>query len=156
MVLAPCLIKSEQLTRRDIYCTVVILLGTVLSVAFGDKKTTEYTLNQLFELYTNTPFIVYSVLAGCYLLCTLIFLWRLRGRAGTDKQRASDARIEAFAYPSLAGTFGAHSVLFAKSSAEIVKTTAAGDNQFQHPFSFFLCFGLVACLLLQIRFLNGV
>ena len=35
----------------------------------------------------------------------------------------------ATAYAGLAGLFGAQSVLFAKSAAEVVKLTALGDNQ---------------------------
>jgi magnesium transporter len=115
---------------------------------------TAYTLPQLLALYRNTPFVVYVVLIVCYLFAAFICLLIIRKRVAQGRPRPYDHKFESFAYPSLAGTFGAHSVLFAKSSAEIVKTTAAGNNQFHDAASFFLCFGLVACLLLQIRLLN--
>jgi len=45
-------------------------------------------------------------------------------------------------------------VLFAKSSAEIIKQTNNGENQFVYPASYFIVLGLVVCLVLQMRLLN--
>jgi len=89
-----------------------------------------------------------------YMTAAFVYLRNLRKRRAEGKPRPYDTRLESVAYPSLAGTFGAHSVLFAKSTAEVVKQTAGGENQFVHPASYFLIFFLFTFLFLQMRILN--
>jgi len=86
--------------------------------------------------------------------CSFWYLRNLRKRRILGIPRSYDARLESVAYPSLAGTFGAHSVLFAKSTAEIVKQTARGENQFVNFASYFIIFFLFAFLFAQMRMLN--
>jgi len=64
---------------------------------------------------------------------------------------ASDAYAEVqqwhpITYGALSGIFGAQSVLFAKSTVELVSTSITTANQFNDPFAF----GVVVCMLLSI------
>ena len=54
----------------------------------------------------------------------------------------------------MSGTVAALSVLFAKSSAEIIKESIKGRNQFTNFFSYVLIAMLLACLVLQMKWLN--
>ncbi len=65
-----------------------------------------------------------------------------------------DQQFISFAYPAVAGTFGGLSVLFSKSSAEVVKETADGKNQFTHVFTYIVLILAVFCLYLQMKLLN--
>jgi len=60
-----------------------------------------------------------------------------------------------YSYPMLAGILGGCSVMFAKSTIELVKTSFQGDNQFLTfpPYVFIVC--LAITLLSQMRFLNA-
>jgi hypothetical protein len=128
--------------------------GTVLSISFGNKSSKNFTLAELIELYSRTPFIAYVVFFVFYMSAAFLYLRNVRKRRVAGTPRSYDARLESVAYPSLAGTFGAHSVLFAKSTAEVVKQTARGDNQFAHPASYFFILFLFLFLFLQMRILN--
>ena len=59
-----------------------------------------------------------------------------------ESATASEKRFVAAAHAALAGTFGAQSVLFAKSRAEVVRTT------------YFMLLGLVFCVSLQLKLFN--
>lgn len=53
-------------------------------------------------------------------------------------------------YPALSGIFGAQSILFAKSVAELIKTTAEGTNQFLNFGTYVITLGMFACIFLQV------
>lgn len=155
LFLAPCFNK-ENLSRRDIVVTMIILAGTIISVVFGSKEESKYTLSELVDLYSETLFIVYAVLIGIYIFLFMIWLYILRRREEvygielTPSQRA----FQAFGYPSMAGVFGAHSVLCAKSASEVIKVTIDGDNQFDKPLSYFFVVLLVIMVFFQMKLLN--
>jgi len=153
LFIAPCF-NGENLSKKDVFFTGVILGGTILSISFGNKESKNYTLDELIVLYQKKPFIAYVIFFCFYMTCAFWYLRNLRKRRILGTPRSYDARLESVAYPSLAGTFGAHSVLFAKSTAEIVKQTARGENQFVNFASYFIIFFLFAFLFLQMRILN--
>jgi len=283
MFIAPVFLK-ETLSRRDIIVTMIILFGTVLSVVFGSKEETKYTLKELVALYGKPLFIGYAVVVVVYIGATLFYLRSLErkekghipdsegagsasvaavdgdvsssksqfvppaqdddsklgdelalnrgesqiqrsakelisrithGKVANRHEKLTDdietemktidttdgltdhalspdafepvipdsnaapepsvvvadtqslthptkvsrlssaeAAFRAFAYPSLAGVFGAHSVLFAKSATEPVKATAAGNNQFNNPLAYFFVLFLIGMVYLQMKFLN--
>ena len=62
--------------------------------------------------------------------------------------------LEGVLYPALAGTFGAQSVLFAKSVTEAVRLTAKGDNQLTRPEPYIMALAVGGCVFLQLRYLN--
>lgn len=68
---------KEPLSRRDIFGTCLIILGSTLSVAFGNHASHEYTLNQLKELYEQTGFIVYACLLASSVLILYVIIKKL-------------------------------------------------------------------------------
>lgn len=56
-------------------------------------------------------------------------------------------------YPALSGICGAQSILFAKSVAELVKTTAEGDSQFGNVITYVFALAMFASVFLQIHWL---
>ena len=75
-------------------------------------------------------------------------------RATTDADAARVKRVSGLVYPALAGSFGAQSVMFAKSAATAVRMSVSGDNQMQHFEVYLMILGLVTCVFLQLRYLN--
>jgi hypothetical protein len=57
-----------------------------------------------------------------------------------------------FLYAILGGTMAALTVLFAKSSVQIIDLTIQGDNQFDNPASFVLVGALITFAICQVSF----
>ncbi len=62
--------------------------------------------------------------------------------------------MEGVLYPALAGTFGALSVLFAKSVTEAVRLTVKGENQLLHVQPYMMAGAMGGCVFLQLKYLN--
>lgn len=65
-------------------------------------------------------------------------------------------RVTLIAYGGLAGSFGGQTVLFAKSTVELLKSAVFhGDDGLRHVEAYLIIAGLAACLVGQVHFLNG-
>jgi hypothetical protein len=141
---------NERLSRKDSLATLLITVGIVAIAASGDKRSSCYTLDQLVQLYGEPAFIGYIigvsvVSVGVYIFAR--YARALRARVGPwapEYQRLRKAHM--FAYPTLSGVLGAQSVLFAKSTAELIKSTARGDNQLV----FFGFYAIIAAMVFTI------
>ena len=153
MIIAPCFL-SETLTKRDVVYTLVIFAGTLLCVLFGSKEEKSYTIDELLALYSNVPFIVFAIVFCLLMIIVYFLLKQISLREHNKLETIWDVRFQSFAYPCMGGTFGAMSVLFAKSCTEIAKMTIAGDNQFAHFFAYVEIIGLLVCVFLQMKLLN--
>jgi len=69
---------KEILSKRDLFGTCLILLGSVLSVAFGNHTEQTYTMDELRELYTATGFIVYACVVSTAVLVLYVIAKRLQ------------------------------------------------------------------------------
>lgn len=87
--------------------------------------------------------------------CVTLFVCCCRRLKPSEQHTNIERRFFAAAYPALAGTFGAQSVLFAKSCAEVVRTTAGGDSQLGRPEAYLMLIGLGVCVYMQLRLLNA-
>ena len=69
LLVAPCIVKSEKLTRWDLICTSIIFTGVCISILFGSKSSTSYTLKELVDLYQQLPVMI---LGFIYLILGII------------------------------------------------------------------------------------
>ena len=67
---------------------------------------------------------------------------------------AKGSIVHVICYGGMAGTFGGQSVLFAKSTVELVKSSWTGGNAFQHFQPYIIVVGMALSLILQITILN--
>ena len=147
---------GESLSRRDMCATFLVTVGVILTAAFGDKSAQCYTLDNLVALYTEPTFLGYLALIFP-LMMTLYFLAHradavLKKDGPMSIQYKPWRKIHPFLYPVLSGFWGAQSVLFAKSIAEMVKLTARGHNQFSY-ISIIIAVCMVLTVFTQIHFL---
>ncbi|ETV98936.1 hypothetical protein H310_08423 [Aphanomyces invadans] len=147
----------EVFTRRDGIGTALILTGIVVVAAFADKSNGCHTLDQLIALYGQPAFIAYVVLVSVTMAVVYIFVRRIRSIVATcgknSKQYRRFVTFHSLANPALSGVFGAQSVLLAKSVAELIKSTIAGDNQFTTVGTYAIALGMFGCIFLQIHWL---
>ena len=125
---------GEDLNRKDMLATFMVMIGVVCVAAFGNKKPQCFSMNDLLLLYTEPFFLGYVAV----LIPLLMILYFLANRAdivlfnnGPNSIEYSKwKKIHPLLYPIMSGFWGAQSVLFAKSIAEMVKLTIRGHNQF--------------------------
>ncbi|RHY30954.1 hypothetical protein DYB32_003894 [Aphanomyces invadans] len=141
----------EVFTRRDGIGTALILTGIVVVAAFADKSNGCHTLDQLIALYGQPAFIAYVVLVSVTMAVVYIFVRRIRSIVATCGKNSKQYRrfFHSLANPALSGVFGAQSVLLAKSVAELIKSTIAGDNQFTTVGTYAIALGMFGCIFLQ-------
>ena len=147
---------GEDLSRKDMMATFMVMSGVVLTAAFGDKSAQCFTMDDLMALYTEPTFLGYVAFV-LPLMMTLYFLAHraddvLKKWGPSSKQYKAWRKIHPLLYPVLSGFWGAQSVLFAKSIAEMVKLTARGYNQFTYV-SIIIAVCMVVTIFTQIHFL---
>jgi uncharacterized membrane protein len=160
LFMAPLFLK-EKLTMYDVNCTLVILAGTIVAICFGNKNNTSYSLEQLIDLYKQTAFLVYVGVFFALLGVSVYFQFRALHRLEhpgdfTEDVLLREHRYVLVYYPSLAGIFGAHSVLGAKSAIEMAKSSISGRSSSDVKSPLFVVFLLVCvvAIYLQCFFLN--
>lgn len=140
---------EEKLSLRDVICTFVVVGGTVLCICFGAKhEAPAFTIHELLKLFIKTPFIIF----GSIYLGVMVVLTFMIGRAVLHESSETGTKIQAFCYSCIAGMCGGLSVLFAKSSDEIIKATMKGDDQFVHFFTYFEISFLLICIFSQVNY----
>jgi uncharacterized membrane protein len=183
LFMAPLFLK-EKLTMYDVTCTMIILAGTIVALCFGNKSNTSYSLQQLLALYSETAFLIYVGVFLLVLVVSFFYQMRALHRLDNPDKYSEDviAREHRFAlalhivlltflllipyslycsyvllyYPTLAGVFGAHSVLGAKSAIEMIKSSISGRSPDDIKSFLFIVFILVCvvAIYLQCYFLN--
>ncbi|OQR81596.1 hypothetical protein THRCLA_11587 [Thraustotheca clavata] len=148
---------KEPFSKRDGIGTGLIVIGVMIVAAFASKANNCYTLSQLIELFDRQNFIIYATVVGS--MCTILYLYLRKIRAisakfghGSEKYRHY-AKSHSIICPALSGLFGAQSVLFAKSFAELLKSTIQGKNQFTTFGTYLIAILMVVCIFLQIHWL---
>lgn len=152
---------GESITRLDIISTFAIIAGIVLIAAFADKSNQCYTLDSLKCLYKRTAFIPYAVLVGGLIVLVYVAVVILRKRA---KAMQDGEKTESWFYKRLcsilpllcallSGLIGAQSVLFAKSTIEILKSTARGNHEFSNYVTYLIIIAMFLAILGQIHWL---
>ncbi|RLN46213.1 hypothetical protein BBJ29_004721 [Phytophthora kernoviae] len=151
------LFLKEKFTRSDAIGTALVLTGIIVVAMFAEKESACYTVHELVALYREPLFAVYATLIG--LACIALYLLsrkmervlKEKGKSSPEYKRFS--KLHPVSYPALSGLFGAQSVLFAKSMAELIKTTFEGDNQFVTFGAYAITFSMLVCVFLQIHWL---
>ena len=182
MVFAQYWLK-ETLSRRDLCGTVLIILGSVLTVAFGDHSDPEYSLSDFRRYFGYTASIIYAlvVFLFCVALYGLILYLRPMKRRIVETHKSlemvdSDAvrqqllkdnvefqavikryapweKSHPFFLCALSGVLGAQSVMFGKMVSSLISTTMQGDNQLFSPFPYIFLISMLFFIFSQIHFL---
>jgi hypothetical protein len=171
--------SGETWNRKDLMATCVIILGSAVSVAFGNREDQEYELDELFAFYSDGRFFVYclaiSVFVGVFyrsIFKTTKLLERLAHSKinqetieNLDDQlgiveliahfgwgRIILNRFTRFGYCFIAGVTGAQSVMFAKGVSLGLRDGVG--NFLSRGGSYGLLAGLGITIFLQIKWLN--
>jgi uncharacterized membrane protein len=155
-IYAPCFLK-ERFHVRDLIATFTIITGTVLVVVFGSHEDTSYILWELLVMFMQTSVIIFLAVTTAIVVAMLVASYF----AEKITQNKSHPRYEVarrflpFAYPLTGGILGSITVMFAKASGELIKTSIFdGLNQFVYGWTY-LVLGVTAITAVgQVFFLN--
>eukprot|EP00500_Bicosoecida_sp_ms1_P000682 CAMPEP_0203809258 /NCGR_PEP_ID=MMETSP0115-20131106/2157_1 /ASSEMBLY_ACC=CAM_ASM_000227 /TAXON_ID=33651 /ORGANISM="Bicosoecid sp, Strain ms1" /LENGTH=386 /DNA_ID=CAMNT_0050717975 /DNA_START=78 /DNA_END=1235 /DNA_ORIENTATION=+ len=158
---------KEALSRIDLAGTAAIIAGVVLIAVYADKSEGTYTLDELIVLYEEPAFIIYAIVVGGGSVALYVAVRQIEkiyaaatvvGATG-GLQRAKSRRyarfrsFHQFVYPTLSGVLGAQSVLFAKSTAELIKASFRGANQWTDPATYLIALCMFGAIFSQLHFL---
>jgi magnesium transporter len=178
---------KEELSRRDIYGTVLIIGGAVTAVAFGDRSEQSYTLTELKDLYARPAYIVYIIAIGGVMVVSYMairIMEPLRTKISDLKRQYNQLRrgdgtkvdldavirkekeindvyasyvkyekIHPVLYCMLAGLFGSQVLIFAKSVAELTRTSINGDQQFTQVLTYVFIIGMLGSIFIETHML---
>lgn len=112
---APLLLK-EKVNRKQLYCTALIIAGSILAVAFAPHSNNSPDIQLMFDNFARARFIVYAIIVVASLAGLRFACWKFNLIRRNDPFGAyvKVSRYHTFCYAACAGIMGAQSVLFAK------------------------------------------
>lgn len=134
-------------------------------------------MDELFSFYLTTRFAIYAASVTGSIFASLFGIrWmelrlryaarlapRTRGARPDPRHRArrhgprsakyqSVAKLHRFSYAAVSGIIGAQSVLFAKSTVELIADSISGGGLLlAYPATYAVIFAMAACVILQVR-----
>lgn len=155
IILSPIILK-EVITSWDIFATLTIVLGCIISVAFASHADKVYPNDELFSFYLQWPFLVYAALVISFMVICFI---AMKHYEAIERDRIRYTPLEEswhrLTYPAISGTIGAQSVLFAKCLVEMVVNAFDGRGLFLVRWqAYLIILAMAACIVFQIMWLN--
>lgn len=135
---------KERVTMRVVVATALLMLGSALSVAFGDHEHQEYNLDKLKHLYTPGYLAYLACLAVlCGALHVTYLKYHERALQGGHMLLPHHKYVYPLSYCNVSAIIGTQGAIFAKAASHIIADTAGGDNQLKFPMSWFFVAGAV-------------
>eukprot|EP00475_Leptophrys_vorax_P000594 TRINITY_DN1032_c0_g1_i2.p1 TRINITY_DN1032_c0_g1~~TRINITY_DN1032_c0_g1_i2.p1 ORF type:complete len:435 (-),score=106.79 TRINITY_DN1032_c0_g1_i2:332-1636(-) len=145
----------ERITPLGIMATAFIVLGSVVTVSFASHKDESFLPEHLFDLYFTQRFIIYASIV----IFLVSFFWRVAASWSAEADRNSTIEEESWKFhyfkllvSGLSGMIGAHSILFAKFTAELIADDVL--VLFSHLMGYLTLVGLGVTIWAQIKWLN--
>ena len=159
---ASALLLGERVTRLNLLSALLIVVGSVLSVVFGDHSDSAYTNSGLISSFHTVGAILYACLSAT--LCLVIYaalrvppLLSQPATATTGTRKLHSAKrdmLHALLYCVLAGAAGAQSDLLGKMVVELISSSIQGDQQLLSPYPYLYIVAMIAFTAFQVHFLS--
>lgn len=174
---------KENLGRRDLIGTALIIVGSIICALFGDHSEKSYDVSTLISFYGQPGFIVYAIICvgsigSLYYIARLIEpikvdlltlvqkfeAARLAGDRATMLKTDSELcdaeekyskweKVHPIVYCALSGLFGGQNILFGKMVAELLRQTMIGNNQMGNWVTYLFIFIMFSTIFCQLNFL---
>eukprot|EP00002_Diphylleia_rotans_P020896 TRINITY_DN4064_c0_g1_i2.p1 TRINITY_DN4064_c0_g1~~TRINITY_DN4064_c0_g1_i2.p1 ORF type:complete len:424 (+),score=85.60 TRINITY_DN4064_c0_g1_i2:60-1331(+) len=131
---------KEEVTRRVIEGTAVIVLGNTFTLLFASHESRNYSVDELYNMYMKRPFVIYIVLVFLLAASLARFYHKLSLLQEHDWNQHRVLK-QIGCYSATSAMIGSLGVLLAKSLSQLLRTTILGDNQFVYFFTYFVFIG---------------
>ncbi|KAH7302044.1 hypothetical protein KP509_23G053700 [Ceratopteris richardii] len=136
------LILNERLHSVGLLGCFICLVGSVTMVLFAPEDQPISSVQELWDLATQTDFVVYVGFVFISVMFLMVFLAPHYGRTHV---------IVCISICSLTGSL---TVMSIKAIGIAIKLTFEGDNQFFYPHTWFFVVVVVVCGITQLNYLN--
>jgi len=132
---------EKEISQRMMFGTALTVGGTVLAVVFSSKDAAEIEdVDDLVQLWNNYLWITYVILLGAFAVVLQLGYKQLEKKGKLkDSEKGSSKEFEnimAVIYAVLSALFGTLSVVFAKLLAKLFELQGAGENIFEHWYTY--------------------
>jgi len=142
VILAPIFHREEKVTKTTVVATAVIYVGTIISILYAASSNPNYNLQKIKELAKNPYFLNY-----------LVFTLAVQGTLILHGKRKGYGMLH---YTCGAGSLGGQTIIFAKTSSELVKNAILKKEYdvLRSPISCMAIIMTVVTALTQLHVLN--
>ncbi|KAL7438132.1 hypothetical protein ACHAXM_006070 [Skeletonema potamos] len=142
VILAPIFHREEKVTKTTVVATAVIYVGTIISILYAASSNPNYNLQKIKELAKNPYFLNY-----------LVFTLAVQGTLILHGKRKGYGMLH---YTCGAGSLGGQTIIFAKTSSELVKNAILKKeyDDLRSPISCMAIIMTVVTALTQLHVLN--
>jgi hypothetical protein len=142
VILAPLFHREEKVTKTTVIATAIIYVGTIISILYAATSTPNYNLEKIKELARNPYFINY-----------LVFTLAVQGTLILHGKRKGYGMLH---YTCGAGSLGGQTIIFAKTSSELVKNAILKKefDDLMNPISYMAMIMTVVTAVTQLHVLN--
>ena len=142
-------IHKEEITRRIVVSTLMIITGNVFVVAFASHSSHRLTAAHIAETYTHN--IAFHVWMGIstVLFFVCYFIWRRysTGRLERNEKYWNHNHVESSCFIAYMALIGSQAVLHSKNLSMIMQHCIQGENQLKSNFSIVVWVELAVWLL---------
>eukprot|EP00300_Choanocystis_sp_HF-7_P013179 c18188_g1_i2.p1 GENE.c18188_g1_i2~~c18188_g1_i2.p1 ORF type:complete len:382 (+),score=54.26 c18188_g1_i2:47-1192(+) len=123
---------KARITPFIIVGTVVIVLGNICIVRSASRASRSWSADELLELYATTRYRRYLL----FMLVLVLVLQVFYRRAKYSEWRQDPFRVIPSCYAAVSAILGSQSVLLAKSTSELIRSTLKGQDQLSNYFTY--------------------
>ena len=158
LILTP-LFQKEIPSKKIIYITLIVLLGTMITTIFSPKDHSNYTtVSQVLDLYYTVYFMLYLIIVGVPMIGLLIFhnyCIKFKAKYGKEYERKF-FKTHRFGCAALSGIMGAQNILFAKGVSTMIVFSVEDRNKlcFLYWEWYVLLISMLISVWFQLKWLN--
>eukprot|EP00949_MAST-11_sp_MAST-11-sp1_P003384 g3384.t1 len=146
-LIAPYLLQGEKMTRRDWIGSLVVILGCILTTAFGDHESKEFTARQILCLYGQPIFLVVLIVLSVMLVGAVVVTHVMPEKFNHLQRLAAVTYIPSY-------LCGVQTISF-KSMSELTANSAFGtSNEWSSWPPWLFVFLVVSISVVQLRYMN--
>eukprot|EP00250_Pteridium_aquilinum_P010558 c19473_g1_i1 orf=555-1583(-) len=135
-------ILKEKLSALGLLGCIMCLAGSVTMVLHAPKDRTISSVQEIWELATQTDFLVYVISVCVFVVVLIIFFV------------PHYARTHVIVCISICSLVGSLTVMSVKAVGIAIKLTFEGDNQFFYPHTWLFLVMVAVCGVTQLNYLN--
>eukprot|EP00002_Diphylleia_rotans_P006582 TRINITY_DN15947_c0_g1_i1.p1 TRINITY_DN15947_c0_g1~~TRINITY_DN15947_c0_g1_i1.p1 ORF type:complete len:346 (+),score=61.94 TRINITY_DN15947_c0_g1_i1:45-1082(+) len=154
VVFATCLLE-EKLTRRIVEGTSAIVVGNTFVLIFASHESKSYSVDELQVMFINPAFLAYLAFIFTSVVGLNMIYTKAKKRVKDQLPSKQSSIIIPICYAATSGMIGSLSVLLAKATSQLFRTTVSGDNQFKYGFAYYMLIGWVGLTIYWLNRLNN-
>eukprot|EP01084_Bolivina_argentea_P192865 331003_1 len=157
--LAP-LLHKEKPSKKILCSTLLIVVGTIVTVIFSPREDGVSSTQEVFELFKETEFDVYLTLVLLLLVGNFIiveYMKYIKKHRNEDYNCGFYHKLHRFSIASMSGTMGAQNVFFAKCISTLIVFSLADDGKVLTSYwqTYLILIALLGTIYFQLKWLNS-